>query len=147
MFIFATLGPDTLKELRESWAAADSGVHVNTFFDMHDIGDALVRAGLEGVVMDVEYIKMTYKDCMSLMRELKAIGAHNVNNDRHKGLTGKKHLEKMMNHYETFRENEKLPATFEIVYGHAWKPSVSAMIRGEEGVAYVPVSEIKKRSG
>ncbi len=144
LFIFATLGPDTLKELRECWAAVDDNIHINTFFDMHDIGDALVRAGLESVVMDVESITMTYTDSMDLMRELKALGAHNVNKDRHKGLTGKDSFKIMMHHYEKFRENEKLPASFEIIYGHAWKPATPIASRTDNGVSYVPVSAIKK---
>ena len=147
LFIFATLGPDTLKELRECWAVVDDNIHINTFFDMHDIGDALVRAGLESVVMDVESITMTYTDSMDLMRELKALGAHNVNKDRHKGLTGKVSFKKMMHHYEKFRETEKLPASFEIIYGHAWKPATPITSRTDNGVSYVPVSAIKKSTG
>jgi malonyl-CoA O-methyltransferase len=111
---------------------------------MHDIGDALVRAGLESVVMDVENITMTYTDSMDLMRELKALGAHNVNKDRHKGLTGKVSFKKMMHYYEKFRETEKLPASFEIIYGHAWKPETPMVSRDDNGVSYVPVSAIKK---
>jgi hypothetical protein len=72
--MFATLGPDTLKELRECWAVVDDIRHVNTFIDMHDIGDALIRAGMEGVVMDVERTAMQYQDCRQLMKEIKMLG-------------------------------------------------------------------------
>ena len=65
---FATFGPDTLVELRRAWAAVDGHVHVNRFIDMHDLGDALVRAGLAEPVMDVERYTLTYADVRDLMR-------------------------------------------------------------------------------
>ena len=143
--IFATLGPDTLRELRHCWAQADDRIHINTFIDMHDIGDALVRSGLDSVVMDVEYITMTYENCVDLMRELKSLGAHNVNTDRHKGLTGKNTFNEMQQQYETYRHNGKLPASFEIIYGSAWKATEKIKSRANEGVSFVPVDSIKKQ--
>jgi len=144
LFIFATLGPDTLKELRESWAAADAAMHVHTFFDMHDIGDALVRAGMEGVVMDVESVTMTYPDCIGLMRDLKDLGSRNASLDRQGGLTGKGKLKQMLAAYEKYRQEGKLPATYEIVYGHAWAPAHG---RSEQSgrIAYVPVDTLRSR--
>jgi len=142
LFIFATLGPDTLKELRASWAAADTATHVNTFFDMHDVGDALVRTGMENVVMDMESVTMTYSDCTDLMRDLKNLGSRNVNLDRQKGLTGKGKLKQMTAAYEKYRQGEKLPATYEVVYGHAWAPLHG---RSEKSgrVAYIPVESLR----
>lgn len=124
LLTFATLGPDTLVELRRAWAAADPGhPHVNTFLDMHDLGDALVRAGLAEPVMDVERYTLTYDDVRGLMRDLKAIGAHNAATGRPKGLTGKRTLGRMIEAYETFRGADgKLPATYEVVFGQAWGP-------------------------
>ena len=147
LFLFATLGPDTLKQLRESWASVDNDVHINTFLDMHDIGDALVRAGMESVVMDVENMTMTYTDCKDLMGELKALGAHNVNVSRHKGLTGKAKLEKVIQAYEKHRSDGKLPASYEIIYGHAWRPAHAdaKASHSKDGVAYVPATSIKTR--
>lgn len=144
-FIFATLGPDTLRELRQCWALADDRVHVNTFIDMHDIGDALVRAGLDSVVMDVENITMTYENCMDLMHELKSLGAHNVNTGRHRGLTGKKAFNRMQQQYETYRHNGRLPASFEIIYGSAWKSPNKHKGQSKEGVSYIPVNSIRKQ--
>jgi len=141
--IFATLGPDTLKELRTSWAAVDDAVHVNTFIDMHDVGDALSRAGFQGIVMDVETIILEYTDCAGLMRELKQVGAQNVNTQRQKTLTGKNRLRKLLTAYEHFRRNGELPATYEIVYGLAWKPA-TAQPRQAGDVVYIPVEKIKK---
>ena len=125
VFIFSSFGPDTLKELRESWQQVDSEVHVNAFTDMHDIGDALVRNGMDAPVLSVEHIVLTYDKCKQLMRELKNIGAHNTNQGRRKTLTGKQRLEKVIKHYELFRQNNKLPATYEVIYGHAWNKAVN----------------------
>jgi malonyl-CoA O-methyltransferase len=125
--VFSTLGPDTLKELRASWAVADGSAHVNEFIDMHLIGDMLVEAGFADPVMDMEYITLTYKDVTDLLRDLKQIGAntllaggsgHEV--ARH-SLTGKGRLAAMRKAYAAYRTGEGLhPATYEIVYGLAW---------------------------
>ena len=122
LFMFSTFGPDTLKELRQSFVQVDTFSHVNRFVDMHDIGDLLVHNGFATPVMDMEYITLTYPDVMSVMRDLKAIGAHNVTQGRRQGLTGKNLWKKAMDQYERLRQDGKLPATFEVVYGHAWKP-------------------------
>ena len=143
LFLFATLGPDTLRELRTSWATVDDVSHVNTFFDMHDIGDALVRTGMTGVVMDTENITLTYQDCYALMRDLKNVGAINASKARPKGLTGKQKMQGMINAYEEYRSEEGLPVTYEIVYGHAWYPENE---RQSGGLAYVPVENIRKRN-
>ncbi|MEO8006867.1 MAG: malonyl-ACP O-methyltransferase BioC [Betaproteobacteria bacterium] len=119
LLIFTTLGPDTLKELRVATVGA---VRVNRFIDMHDIGDMMVGAGFADPVMDMEYLTLTYTDARSLMRELKSIGAHNVAAGRQRGLTGRRSMREIEQRYESFRENGRLPATFEVVYGHAWKP-------------------------
>lgn len=144
LFMFATLGPDTLKELRSSWAAVDDDTHVNTFFDMHDVGDALVRTGLESVVMDTETITMNYPDCFTLMRDLKMVGAHNASRSGPRSLTGKLKLQKMIEAYEQFRQDNVLPATYEIVYGHAWAP-VHDRAHRQNTVAYIPVKSVRTR--
>lgn len=122
LLMFSTFGPDTLKELRQSFAQADAFSHVNRFIDMHDIGDLLVHNGFSTPVMDMEYITLTYSDVISVMRDLKAIGAHNVLLGRRQGLMGKDKWYKAIHAYEKLRRDGKLPATFEVVYGHAWKP-------------------------
>lgn len=121
LLMFTTFGPDTLKELRAA-SAGDGRIHVNRFIDMHDIGDMMIGAGFADPVMDMEYLTLTYADLRSLMRELKAIGAHNVAAGRNRGLTGKLALQEIERRYESFRRDSRLPATFEVIYGHAWKP-------------------------
>lgn len=122
LIMFSTFGPDTLSELRKAFKAVDSYQHINRFIDMHDIGDILVHAGFAEPVMDMEYITLTYQDVASIMRDLKAIGAHNVMIGRKKGLTGKRTWQQIIDRYELLRQFGKLPATYEVVYGHAWKP-------------------------
>lgn len=122
LLMFSTFGPDTLKELKQAFRAVDRYSHINRFTDMHDIGDLLVFSGFATPVMDMEYITLTYNDVMAIMRDLKAIGAHNVTAGRHRGLTGKSGWQRVIEQYESLRQAGKLPATFEVVYGHAWKP-------------------------
>ena len=123
LLMFTTLGPDTLSELRRAFAAAgDDAAHVNRFLDMHDVGDMLVHAGFADPVMDMEMITMTYVDAGALMRDLKAIGAQNARTDRRRGLTGRHRWHRMLAALESFRRDGRLPASFEVVYGHAWKP-------------------------
>ena len=140
---FASLGPDTLYELRRAWSAADDRVHVSRFIDMHDLGDALLRAGLAEPVMDVERHVLAYAEVRDLMLDLKAIGAHNATAGRSRGLTGKGALARMVAAYEDFRNDGRLPATYEVVYGHAWAPVTgSRRPRGPDGETLVPISRI-----
>ena len=120
LLMFSTFGPDTLRELKRAFAGLDGHTHVNRFLDMHDIGDQLAYAGFGAPVMDMEFITLTYPDLMSLLRELKAIGAHNVTSGRGRGLMGKRTWGAMLKNYEKLRKDGRLPATYEVVYGHAW---------------------------
>ena len=120
---FTTFGPDTLIELREAWAQADRHPHVSRFADMHELGDGLVRTGLAEPVMDVERFTLTYPDVFGLMRDLKAIGAHNAAARRPRGLTGRGRLRAMQAAYEGRRRDGVLPATYEVVFGQAWGPA------------------------
>jgi malonyl-CoA O-methyltransferase len=143
----ATLGPDTLVELRRAWQDADPGhVHVNRFIDMHDLGDALVRAGFAEPVLDVERYTLTYDDVRALMHDLKAIGAHNATAGRARGLTGKATLARMQSAYEAYRREGKLPATYEVVLAQAWCPTVSPRAPGRASAEVtVPVSNLRRR--
>jgi len=120
LLLFTSFGPDTLRELRGSWQRVDGYSHVNAFLDMHDVGDALVRTRFADPVMDVERLTVTYPDVWQLMRELKQIGAHNVTAGRRRGLTGKTRMQRLVGAYEHYRSNGALPASYEIVNGHAW---------------------------
>lgn len=146
LFVFTTFGPDTLKELRYSWAQVDENNHVNDFIDMHDIGDALLREGFAEPVMEAEMLTVTY-DCVDrLMHDLKAIGANvtasaTQNKNVAHGLRGKSILQTVRQNYESFRRNDLLPATYEIIYGHTWKPArevSKALPDGQQFVDFQP---------
>jgi len=121
LLLFSTFGPGTLAELRDSWASTDGAPnHVNHFFDPHSLGSALMHAGLSEPVLDVDRIVMDYPDVVTLMRELKAIGAHNVTRGRARGLTGRRRLAAMTLAYEALRRGGKLPATYEVIHASSW---------------------------
>jgi malonyl-CoA O-methyltransferase len=137
-FAFSTFGPDTLHELRGAWARADDYNHVNHFVDVHEVGDALVRAGLMEPVLDVDRLEVGYPDALSLMRDLKAIGAHNVTAGRPRALVGRARLKRMLDAYEAFRRDDRLPATYEVIYGASWGAAgrrAAAAIAGEARIA------------
>lgn len=147
LLMFSTLGPDTLGELRHSWAQADDYRHVHSFIDMHDVGDALLRARFADPVMDAEYFTLTYQTVRALLDDLKQLGAGNVASDRMRGLTGKKRFQTMLDSYEALRREDRLPATYEIVYGHAWAPQQTAARPLNDGTAVFPLSDLRRRSG
>lgn len=121
LLLFTTFGPDTLKEMRQSWVSVDKRPHTSSFTDMHEIGDALLQAGFINPVTDMEVITMTYGSVRQLMRDIKNIGATNTRSERNKGLMGKQKLKDFENAYEAFKTEDGLyPATWEIIYGHAW---------------------------
>ncbi|MCS5591753.1 MAG: malonyl-ACP O-methyltransferase BioC [Gammaproteobacteria bacterium] len=120
LILFSTFGPDTLKELKKSWSVVDDQIHVNTFTDMHDIGDQMLGAGFQSPVMEMEKLTLTYQTVTDLLRDLKAIGAQTVD-ARSRSLMGKDKFQLMIKMYESYRTEGKLPATYEVIYGHAWK--------------------------
>lgn len=123
LFVFATLGPDTLVEVREAWRSAEGGAaapHVHPFADMHDIGDALVRAGLRDPVLDVERITVTYSDPRSLYRDLHRSGARNALAGRRAGLTGRGRFRHFEDRLCATANGGDIGITVELVFGHAW---------------------------
>jgi malonyl-CoA O-methyltransferase len=121
LLTFTTFGPDTLREVRAAFAAVDGHTHTNRFADMHDIGDMLVHAGLADPVIDMETITLTYGDARSMLRDLKLIGATNATRGRSRGLMGKARLARVLANIEALASAGRIPATFEVIYGHAWK--------------------------
>ncbi len=121
LLMFTSFGPDTLKELRASWQQVDAAVHVNQFIDMHDIGDALVRARFADPVMEAEVIRVQYEKVDGLLADLRAIGANVTASGHRRGLLTASSLQRLRDAYESCREAGRLPASYEIIYGHAWK--------------------------
>jgi malonyl-CoA O-methyltransferase len=144
LLTFTTLGPDTLRELRSAWAEVDSHTHVHQFIDMHDIGDALVRGGFASPVLDVERYTLTYSDVHRIAADLKATGGHNATSGRPKGLTGRRQFTALQAAYEAFRQDGRLPATYEVIFGHAWTPDTGVR-RGAQDGATVSLDDIKRQ--
>jgi malonyl-CoA O-methyltransferase len=113
----STLGPDTLHELRTAWAAVDDRIHVNNFATAEAISHAVQRSGLTLKKWREENLVMRYSELRQLTRELKALGAHNVNNGRPAGLLSRQRLQAFSNGYEQQRDADgQLPATYQIYY-------------------------------
>jgi len=145
-FAFSTFGPATLQELRRAWAAADDYNHVNHFIDVHDVGDALVRAGFTEPVLDVDRLELLYPDALALMRDLKAIGAHNVTAGRPRTLLGRAHLERMQSAYERERKAGGLPATYEVIYGASWGNAARPAVPLSAGEVHIAPGSIGRRA-
>ena len=140
----STFGPDTLHELRTAWASVDRAPHVGRFADIARVGDALMQAGFRDPVLDNEHFTLTYAEPGALMRELKAIGATNADAARARGLTGKSQWRAMLDAYETQRRDGVLPATYEVIYAHAWAPQPGQPRRGRGGeIASFPIERLR----
>jgi malonyl-CoA O-methyltransferase len=147
LFMFTTLGPGSFNELRSAWAAVDTYAHVHDFEDMHNIGDALIAAGLRDPVMDMETVSVTYADPTQLADDLRLVGSTNSSSDRNPGLTGPFRWRRMLAAYDTCRDSAaRYPVTMEVIYGHAWagEPDPGVSISG--GEARFPLSRLKHRS-
>ncbi|MDR2032692.1 MAG: methyltransferase domain-containing protein [Azoarcus sp.] len=120
LVMFSTLGPDTLRELRDALPAR-GGARVHRFTDMHDLGDALLRAGFADPVMDMEILTLTYTRLDELFADLRAAGGNNAARMRARGLSGRAGWEAARARYDTLRREGRLPVSVEIVQGHAWK--------------------------
>lgn len=119
--LFTTFGPDSLKELRESWKKIDSYPRIHEFADMHDVGDAMLKAGLQQPVMDMEYVAMTYPSVMGILKDLKQIGATNAATERQKSMTGRQVFKRLEQEYQQYQlESGQYPISYEVLYGHAW---------------------------
>jgi malonyl-CoA O-methyltransferase len=112
LLMFSTLGPDTLKELR----AAAGAPRVHAFIDMHDIGDMLVACGFSAPVMEMETLQIAYRGPDRLLDDLRRSGQTSARADRPRGLTGRRFLQGLRASL-----GDAPRASFEVVYGHAWK--------------------------
>jgi malonyl-CoA O-methyltransferase len=123
LLMFATFGPGTLMELRDSWAEIDQNPHVHQFIDMHDVGDVMMANGFTQPVVDAEIIRLEYSEFGQLLGDLKNIGASNADKNRSRGLMTPTKLKRLENVYRRLGyEQGKFIASYELVYGHAWLP-------------------------
>jgi malonyl-CoA O-methyltransferase len=133
LLAFSSFGPDTLTELRAAWASVDQQSHVSRFLDMHDVGDAMINAGLRDPVLDVGRYTLTYSEPRALLKELKGLGATHADRARERHLTGKSHYRAMLAAYEAMRVDGRIPATWEVVTAHAWGPPPGQARRTPQG--------------
>lgn len=150
LLLFSTFGPDTLRELREAFAAAGAGNPVTPFAAIQQVGDAMQAAGFRDPVLHRDRFTLTYPDVRTLMRELRALGAHNARADRRRSLMGKARMQRVFDAYEALRRDGVLPSTWEVIYAQAFAPPPGQPLRGDEGeIARVPVSSIpiRRRGG
>lgn len=120
LFVFSSLGPDSLLELRRAWRAVDDGEHVNAFIDMHDVGDALLHAGLREPVLDTDYLTLKYRNAEGLIADLNRAGARNCLARRKMSLTGRGRFSEMETALNSSIKDGELPIRLELVFGHAW---------------------------
>ena len=141
--MFATLGPDTLREVRRAWARVDSDIHVHAAFDMHDLGDLATAAGLAEPVLDVERMALSYGDVEDLVRDLRACGGINTAAGRPTALTGRKRWQAFTESLHGGRRGERFDVTVEVIFGQAWGGGARARGGGE---VVVPLTRIARRA-
>jgi malonyl-CoA O-methyltransferase len=142
LFLFASLGPDSFSELRRAWQSVDAAAHVNLFPDMHNLGDAAVRAGLRDPVLDIDRLAVTYTDSAALFRDLTGSGARNCRADRALSLTGKDRFRRMTAALEQQRKDGVIELNLELVYGHCWGSGP----RARSGEIHIAPERIGRRS-
>lgn len=136
LLLFSTFGPDTLRELRGAFGAEDPAPHVHGFIDMHDLGDALVHAGFADPVMEMETLTVEYADLAAIARDLKRTGGANTMAQRRRGLMTPARWKRVAERYEAHRRDGALPATCEVVYGHAWKSAPRKLADGRQVIGF-----------
>ena len=136
LLLFSTFGPDTLKELRGAFGAVDEAPHVHGFIDMHDLGDALVHAGFVEPVMEMETLTVEYADLAAIARDLRLTGGANALASRRHGLMTPARWKRVAERYESHRRDGALPATCEVVYGHAWKAAPQKLADGRQVIGF-----------
>lgn len=131
LLMFSCFGPDTFKELRAAFAAADDDVHTLSFVDMHDFGDMLVNVGFSAPVMDMETITVTYETVDKLISDVRAWGGNPLMT-RRRGLLGRAAWRRAVDALQAMRRADgRIPLTYEVVYGHAFRPVPTKTAAGE----------------
>jgi malonyl-CoA O-methyltransferase len=145
LLMFSNFGPDTFKELRAAFAAMDETPHALPFVDMHDFGDQLVEAGFSTPVMDMETITVTYDTAESLLADVRAFGGNPLAT-RKRGLVGRAAWQRMLAALEAQRRPDgKLGLSFEVIYGHAFRPAPRVTAAGEAIVRFQSSPPARKK--
>lgn len=137
LLMFSCFGPDTFKELRAAFAVVDNAAHALPFVDMHDFGDMLVNVGFSTPVMDMESITVTYDTVEKLLADARAWGGNPLST-RRRGLMGKGDWKRIVHALEQMRQPDgKIPLTFEVIYGHAFRPAPKLTASGEAIIRFM----------
>lgn len=137
LLLFSTLGRDTLKELKQSFVDTHLPSSINSLPDMHDIGDKLVNLAYEDPVMDMDFFTLRYRSLQQLLSELKYLGS--ISFDPAPGLCTKARALCLEKNYP--KQENRLSATFEIIYGHAFMPLQKKTGRG----TLIPLSQLREK--
>ena len=138
LLMFSNFGPDTFRELRNAFATLDDTAHVLPFVDMHDFGDQLVEAGFSTPVMDMEVITITYDTVAALLVDVRALGGNPLAT-RRRGLIGRAAWRRVEAALEAQRRPDgKLGLSFEVIYGHAFRPAPRTTAAGEAIIRFEP---------
>ncbi|AMM25346.1 methyltransferase domain-containing protein [Variovorax sp. PAMC 28711] len=136
--MFSCLGPDTVRELRDLYARHGWPPAGHAFTDMHDWGDMLVGAGFAEPIMDMERIVLTWATPEAALAELRTLG-RNLHPARFAQLRGKGwrgRLGTALGELEGHGDNAgRITLTFEIIYGHAFKPSPRVALSPQSAVS------------
>lgn len=136
LLMFSCFGPDTFKELRAAFAAADSTPHTLPFVDMHDFGDMLVNAGFSTPVMDMETIVVTYPSVEKLLADVRAWGGNPLVS-RRRGMLGKSAWARVRQALESSVNSDgRISLSFELIYGHAFRPVPRKAASGESVIRF-----------
>jgi malonyl-CoA O-methyltransferase len=147
LLLFATLGPDSLREVRAAWGTVDSSLHVHAAFDVHDVGDLALAAGLAEPVLDVDRIEVTYSSVATLVADLRSCGGVNVAGGRRRGLTGPRRWHAFERALVGGGDGARFAITVELVLGQAWGGGPKATRRGQEpGEIAIPVATLRRRA-
>lgn len=146
LLLFSCCGPDTLQELRDSWPGPKEEVPVHDFLDMHDVGDAVTRAGFSEPVLETDRFVLSYASVDEALHELRALGVRNTMQGRRRGLGGRRLYAELRRRYATRRQADgRVPVTFEIVFGHAWRTEEKPAGTATEAV--FPIERLRRRRG
>jgi malonyl-CoA O-methyltransferase len=138
LLMFSTFGPDSFRELRAAFAVLDATPHTLPFVDMHDFGDQLVEVGFTTPVMDMETITVTYDTPQALLADVRAFGGNPLDT-RRRGLVGRAAWQRVLAALEEGRRPDgKLGLSFEVIYGHAFRPAPKVTASGEAIVRFQP---------
>jgi malonyl-CoA O-methyltransferase len=140
--MFSTLGPGSLKGLRDTYGRLGWPAPHAPFVDMHDLGDMLVHAGFADPVMDQEIITLTWADPLALLRELRSLGG-NADPRRHAGLRTPRWRERLCAALQGLQGDDgRLRLEFEVVYGHAFRAAPKPRVAAQTTVALDEMREM-----